>query len=270
VIAKRALLLMGIVTIAATAACKKKAPPPTPPPAAPAAEVPPAPPLPEIHCPAEDTFAPLGGKGRVLRTACVVFSPGRYWLATALSYDEKPGKGASAGRSPKLSFLSGSPGGRIIVFDIQPLPVAAIEALIKDNKQVGVQIRRTRDDRSLVRLGITGSSGDAAKPDLRELGMLLQLVAHKPPNVLWTGPGDQVTTEGGCITEQLVEFEMLFRTRLERFSMSRTRPVAGAKPEACAAGPSMQETVAFQGVPLARGRTLGEDAPPEPPKPGKH
>ena len=260
-ITKRALLLMGIVTTAASvSACKKKAPPPAPAPAAPAAaQVPPAPPLPEIHCPPEDTFAALGGKGRVLRTACVVFAPGRYWLGTALSYDDKPSKGG-VGRSPKLSFLSGSPAGKVMVFDVQPLPTAAIEALIKDSKQVGVQIRKTRDDRALVRLGVTGSGGDPAV-DLREVGMLLQLVAHKPPSILWTGPGDQITTEGGCISEQRVEFEMLFRTRLERFSITRTRPVAGGKPEACGAGPSMQETVGFQGVPLARGRVLGEDAP---------
>jgi hypothetical protein len=260
VITKRALLLMGIVTAASVVACKRKEPPPAPPPppAAPAAQTPPAPPLPEIHCPPEDTFASLGGKGRALRTSCVVFAPGRYWLATALSYDEKPGKAGA--RTPKLSFLSGSPAGKIMVFDIQPLPAAAIEALIKDSKQVGVQIRKTRDDRALVRLGITGSNGDPAT-DLRELGMLLQLVAHKPPAILWTGPGDQISVEGGCINEQRVEFEMLFRTRLERFSMTRTRPVAGGKPEACAAGPSMQETVGFQGVPLARGRALGEDAP---------
>jgi hypothetical protein len=264
---KRTLLLLGIVTTAAAIsvpACKKKATPPAPAPAAPAAaQVPPAPPLPEIHCPPEDTFAPLGGKGRVLRTACVVFAPGRYWLGTALSYDDKlgktPGQGG-AGRTPKLSFLSGSPGGKVMVFDVQPLPTAAIEALIKDSKQVGVQIRKTRDDRSLVRLGVTGSGGDPAL-DLREVGMLLQLVAHKPPSLLWTGPGDQIAVEGGCLSEQRVEFEMLFRTRLERFSMTRTRPVAGGKPEACAAGPSMQETVAFQGVPLPRGRALGEDAP---------
>jgi len=267
VITKHTLLLIGIATIMAAAACKKQSPPPppaTPPPAPAAAKAPAAPPLPEITCPPESTFTPLGGKGRVLHTACTVFSPGRYWLATTLSYDQKPGK---AGRAPKMSFLSGSPGGRIIVFDVQPLPVAAIAALIKDNKQVGVQIRRTREDRSLVRLGITGSSANPAKPDLREIGMLLQLVAHQPPKILWTGPGDQITTEGDCISEQRVEFEMLFRTRLERFNMTRTRPVEGGKPEACAAGPSMQETVAFQGVSLARGRTLGEDPPPAPTKP---
>ncbi len=201
----------------------------------------------------------------MLHTACTVFSPGRYWLATTLSYEQKPGK---AGRAPKLSFLSGSPGGRVMVFDVQPLPVAPIEALIKDNKQVGVQIRRTREDRSLVRLGVTGSSGNPAKPDLREVGMLLQLVAHQPPRILWVGPGDQITTEGDCISEQRVEFEMLFRTRLERFNMTRTRPVEGGNPQACtAAGPSMQETVAFKGVALARGRTLGEDPPPAPAKP---
>jgi hypothetical protein len=264
VITKHTSLLIGIATIVAAAACKKQSPPPPPatPPAA--AKAPAAPPLPEITCPPESTFTSLGGKGRVLHTACTVFSPGRYWLATTLSYDQKPGK---AGRAPKLSFLSGSPGGRIIVFDVQPLPVAPIEALIKDNKQVGVQIRRTRDDRSLVRLGVTGSSGNPAKPDLREIGMLLQLVAHQPPKILWTGPGDQITTSGDCISEERVEFEMLFRTRLERFNMTKSRPVVGGSPEACAAGPSMQETVAFQGVALARGRTLGEDAPPAPSKP---
>jgi hypothetical protein len=268
---KHALLLIGIVTMVAVTtvpACKRQSPPPAPPPTAPpaqpAAKAPPAPPPPQIACPPESTFTPLGGKGRVLHTACTVFSPNSYWLAATLSYDQQKGK---AGRAPKLSFLSGSAGGKVIVFDIQPLPVAAIEKLIKDNKQVAVQIRRTREDRSLVRLGVTGSSANPAKPDLSEIGMLLQLVAHQPPKILWTGPGDQITTKGDCISEERVEFEMLFRSRLERFNVTKSRPVVGGSPEACAAGPSMQETVAFKGVALARGRTLGEDSPPDPAKP---
>jgi hypothetical protein len=267
---------------AGLSACKKQPPPPPPPAAAPpAAAAPAAPPLPDIQCPPAETFASLGGPGRVLRTACVVFSPGRYWLGTALSYADKPaGKPAKpgkpgkpgavgAGLDPRLYFLSGSPSSKVMLFDVQPLPVQAIEALIQDSKEVGVQIRRTRDDRSLVRLGITGSKGDATRPDVRELGLLLQLVAHKPPQILWVGAGDQTTTQGDCITEQTVDFEMLFRTRLERFAGGKSRPVPGGKAEACAGGggPSMQETVAFQAVPLARGRILGEDAPPAPARP---
>ena len=262
----RALVVLALLPLV-TAGCRKQqsAPSaaPTASPAAPTAapsKLPDQPPLPEIHCPPAETFAALGGKGRALHTDCVVFAPGRYWLATALSHDLKTGKNA------RLHFLSGSPASRVMVFDVQPLPAAEIESLVKESGKggkVGVRIRRTRDDKALVRLGITSQRGDDSKPELREIGLLLQLVAHAPPKLLWIGPGDQVSTGAdGCITEQVVDFELLFRTRLERFVMTGSRPAPGAKAASCGSGPSMQDTVAVKAVSLPRGRVLGEDAGP--------
>ena len=193
---------------------------------------------------------------RALRTDCVVFAPGRFWLAIALSYDEKTGK------NPRLGLISGSPQGRSMVFDITPAPVEAIEKLLQENREIGVRVRKTRDDQSLVRLGVTGGPG-GGRPESREVGILLQLAAHRPPNILWEGPGDQVVAlPGGCIAEQTIDFELLFRTRLEQFSMARIRPDATGKiPAGCKADPSMQDSLNFRPVPLPPGRILGEATP---------
>jgi hypothetical protein len=274
--------------------CKKEAPPapPPPPPAAPA-PAPPAPPekpaLPEISCPPAETFAAFlqepppavagqapkkpskkssaapsktTGKGRVLRTSCIVFSPGRFWTAVAFSYDEKTRE------DPRMGLISGAASGRAMIFDLVPLPTAPIEKLLQESAEVGVQIRKTRNDESLIRLGVTGGPG-AGKPDRQEIGMLVQLVAHQPPQILWVGPGDQVVTEpNGCITEQRIEFELLFRTRLERLTVGGSLPDATGKvpPQCPASGPSTQETVPFRGVPLPSGRYFGEGAAGETPK----
>jgi hypothetical protein len=264
----RTLLLLGVGVgavglfgVGLGAGCKKQPPPPppAPPPMKPVAAAPaaaPSPPLPAIPCPPAETFAPLKEKGRALRTDCVEFSPGRYWLAGALSYDEKTGK------KPRLHLLSGGTGPRIIVFDVEPLPAADIEALIKQSKEIGVKVRKTREDRALVRMGITGRWGTPERPEQREAGILLQLAAHAPPKMLWMGPGDQTTTgNDGCISEQAIDFELLFRTRLERFTMVRARPVPGGKPAApCGAGPSMQDSVSYQPRALAAGRPLVAEA----------
>jgi hypothetical protein len=60
----------------------------------------------------------------------------------------------------------------------------------------------------------------------------------------------------GCITEQVVDFELLFRTRLERFTSQRSRPAPGAKNPSCTTGPSMQDSVPYQPVALKKGRLL--------------
>ena len=276
------------------AGCKKKAPPPVPPPiqraVAPKAAPPPLPPVP---CPPDAEFAPFLAEGppppaptpevpgkpgkpapnksakpapkkkagseptRVMRTSCVEFAPGRFWLAAALTYEEKTGK------NPRLGLISGSAGSKSMIFDVTPLPTAPIEKLLQDSQEIGVRVRRTRDDHSLVRLGVTGGPG-GGKPDLQEIGLLLQLVAHRPPALIWVGPGDQVTTTpAGCINEQTVDFELLFRTRLEKFAMNRVRPDATGKlPAGCKVDPSMQDSVAFQPVPLPAGHILGEPPPP--------
>lgn len=270
--------LFGCFVLVPAAACKKAPPPPpAPAPVQAKAPEPPPPPLPRIDCPDATNFLPYlvdtgpepavepgkkpapkkkAGKNaaRTLRTDCVVFSPGRFWLAAVLTYDEKTGKNA------RLGLVSGSPGARQMLFDVTPLPAEPVEKLLKESKETGVKIRKTRADTALVRMGITGGPGNG-KPDSQEIGFLLQLVAHKPPQILWSGPGDQVVTDAdGCVREQLVDFELLFRTRLERFNTAQIRPDASGKvPPTCKSdGPSTQDSMAVSPVPLGRGRVFGE------------
>jgi hypothetical protein len=268
------LVLGSLAAGALLAPACKKAAPPTPAPAAPppvAARAPlvQRPDAAPISCPPESTFAPLAqaaaagersgkaaagrsAKGRVLRTACTVLYEGFYWGAAALSYAEKgPAR-------PSLHFLTGGPASRNLVFDIDPAPTQDLETLIRSSKQVGVTIRRSRGDRSLVRMGVTGQTGTADRPQSRELGLLLQLVAHALPRLLWWGPGDETSVDAdGCLSEQTVDFELLFRTRLERFTTTRARRPAGtATAPPCAPASSMQENVTYQATSLKPPRPL--------------
>ncbi|HEY0710669.1 MAG TPA: hypothetical protein VGG33_27950 [Polyangia bacterium] len=272
-------------------ACKKEPPPAPPPPPAPVAAVPAAPPpapkpaLPEIACPPAETFAAFleepppavpgkpgakkpakaaksGGKGRAWRSSCIVFAPGRFWTAAVLSFEEKTRK------DPRIGLVSGSPNGKAMIFDVVPLPTAAIEKLLSESAEIGVQIRKTREDESLLRIGVTGGPG-GGKPDKREFGLLLQLVAHHPPQMLWVGPGDEVVSEpNGCVTEQRIEFELLFRTRLERLTVAAALPDSSGKvpPQCAGGGPSTQETVAYKPLPLPSGRYFAEAANADKPK----
>jgi hypothetical protein len=214
-----------------------------------------------ISCPPAQAFAALaapGGKnagqnaGRSLRTGCVVLYEGFYWGAAALTFNEK------GPAQPALHFLTGGPHSRTLVFDVDPAPAKEIEALIRSSRQVAVNIRRPRGDRSLVRMGVVGNSGTPERPESREIGVLLQLVAHAPPKILWWGPGDQTSVEpNGCQNEQTVDFELLFRTRLQRFTTSRARPAAGAKAAApCSAPSSTQDEIAYQATALKAPRPL--------------
>jgi hypothetical protein len=282
--------LLLLFAAATPLACKKAAPPPPPAaPAAPVAAVAKAPPLPPVPCPAAEGFAPFladagppapevkdakgkptkakpakkpgtlrgqGGPTRALRSSCVEFAPGRFWLAAVLTYDE------GSGKNPRLGLVSGgAPDSRWILFDVTPLPTEQIEKLLASSAQTGVQIRKTRNDTGLVRLGVTGGPG-GGKPDQQEVGLLLQLMAHKPPHILWEGPGDHIATgDDGCVTEQSVDFELLFRTRLERFTIGKIRPDASGKiPPTCKSDPSMQESMNMSPVPLAPGRAFAEAA----------
>lgn len=197
--------------------------------------------LPTIVCPPADklTKAVEGDqKGRTVKTACVVFAPGYYWLAAAVSYEPK------TGANPRVHMISGGMAGRIS--DIDPLPSAAITDLVKTSDDVDVQIRKGSDNR-LVRMGVRGRHGD----DSDEVGMVLQLVAHAPPKLLWVGAGDQKRTGGGCTTERRVDFEMPFGTRLEM--MTAVRATGG--PE-CKGGPTSQEQIESRGVAQKAGRDL--------------
>ncbi len=240
----RALVVCACVVAAAAGGCRKKSAPPR----APATSRPLTVARPDaapISCPAPQAFAGLAPrKGRALRTGCVVLYEGFYWGAGALTWNEQ------GPAQPTVQFLTGGPYSRSLVFDIDPAPAKEIESLIRGSREVSMNIRRPRGDRSLVRMGVVGVTGTPARPESREIGLLLQLVAHAPPKVLWWGPGDQTTVDAsGCVNEQTVDFELLFRTRLERFTTSRSRPLApGGK--ACPSGSSMQDEIAYQATPL--------------------
>ena len=179
---------------------------------------------------------------------------GFYWGAAALTYNEK------GPATPSLHFLTGGPMSRTLVFDVEPAPAKELESLIRSSPKVAVTIRRSRGDRSLVRMGVLGQSGSPTRPESREIGVLLQLVAHAPPKILWWGPGDQTSLADGCVLEQTVDFELLFRTRLERFTTTRARPseaaAAGKPAQPCSPSSSTQENILYQPTALKTSRPL--------------
>jgi hypothetical protein len=181
-------------------------------------------------------------KGRTVRAACVVFAPGYYWLAAAVSYDAK------TAADVKVHLMSGGQSQHIS--DVEPLPAAALSELIKKSDQVDVQIRKGNDNR-LVRLGVIGRQGGGKQPEATEIGMVLQLVAHAPPKLLWIGAGDEISTSEGCRVERSVDFEMPFGSRLEMVTSARAKGGAG-----CTTGPASQQQIESRGVALKAGRTL--------------
>ena len=197
-----------------------------------------------VVCPSPDRIVHAveqDQKGRAVRAACVVFAPGDYWLGVAVSYDPKTTS------EVRLHLLSGGQAQRIS--EIEPIPTDAIAALIKKSDAVEVHIRKGPDNR-LVRLGVVGRRG-GQKPEADEVGMVLQLVAHAPPRLLWVGPGDEVRTTDGCTVERTVDFEMPFGNRLEMISSVRAK--GGSN---CTSGPSSQEQIESKGVALKAGRAL--------------
>jgi hypothetical protein len=228
--------LAALLGLAPLAGCKKAAPPPGR-----AALVKPGANLPTITCPPNDKLVhavEADQKGRTVRTACVVFAPGYYWLAAAVSYDPK------TGADVRMHLVSGGMADRIS--DVDPLPAAAITDLIKKSDEIDVQIRKGPDNR-LVRMGVRGRQGKSTE----EIGMVLQLVAHAPPKLLWIGPGDQLRAADGCTVERTIDFEMPFGNRLEKVTTMRAK---GGHD--CTAGPTSQEQVETRGVALKAGRTL--------------
>lgn len=222
------------------AACKKKPPPPA------AAARPPGPDPTSVVCPPADKLTRGVEKdqpGRTVRTACIVFAPGYYWLGAALSYDAK------TSGDVRLHMLSGGQAQRIT--DIDPLPAAALSDLIKKSDEVEVRIRKAGADNRLVRLGVMGRRGGSKQPEGDEIGLVLQLVAHAPPKLLWVGEGDSIRTSDGCTIEQLVNFEMPFGNRLEMITSAR-----GSGAGKCGGGPASQQQIESKGVPLKAGRPL--------------
>jgi hypothetical protein len=248
----RALLICS-AALALGGGCRKRSPAPAPPAASrPLSAL--RPDAAPISCPPPQAFAGLAtAKGRALRTGCQVLYEGFYWGAGAVSWNEQ------GPAQPTVHFLTGGPFSKTLVFDVEPAPVKELEALIRGSREVSMNIRRPRGDRSLVRMGVVGIGGTPARPESREIGLLLQLVAHAPPKLLWWGPGDQTSVDpaSGCVSEQTIDFELLFRTRLERFTSSRSRPLPGAKPGAtCPPASSMQDEMAYQATAIKAPRPL--------------
>jgi hypothetical protein len=242
----RSAALAALLVGSLTAGCRRRAPP-----APPAAKVATPPGLPDVRCPAAaELSALLAEAGRSVRTDCTVLAPGFFWAAAALSTDDK------GSAPPRLSFVSGGPGLRTISFDVEPPAPDPVARLVASSKALAVRIRVTRSRQHLVRLGVVGRPDDKS-PDSDEVALVLQLVAHAPPHLVWVGPGDQTRlASDGCLTERTVEFEMPFRRNIEVFTSSRARPTAG-KP--CPpAGPGTQESVTARGVPLRPGRAVGK------------
>jgi hypothetical protein len=193
-----------------------------------------------VSCPANEELARrLAEPGRTVRAQCLLFAPGYYWLGAALSYDAK---GAAP---PRLQYLSGGYSTR--AYEIEPAPVEALAALIKSSNEVEVQIRKGRGESRLVRLGVVGRR---AGGESSEVGMVLQLVAHKQPQVLWTGAGDERRrAPDGCVVDRHVDFSMPFGDRLEMVTTF-------SAPGGCATPPASQQAVDYRAVSIKPGRPL--------------
>jgi len=192
--------------------------------------------------------APSGG---AVHSDCYTLSVGRYWLAAALTRE------AARSDAPRLQLLSGGFGPRVTAFDVQPAPTDEIAALLREAPAVQVRLRSSRSDPSLVRIAVRAEHPDG---QAREVAVLLQLVAHAPPRLLWSGPGDQVTLEGPCLVQRTVDFDMLFGRRLEMTTHTRARGRDGKPHPACTGGPGTQESLGARGIALPAGRPLGPGA----------
>jgi hypothetical protein len=234
------------LTGAFAAGCKRKPPPPAAQPAALSAKPGAAPGVP---CPPVASIAaPLAEPGRTVHVGCVDYSS-YFWAATALSVDD-------AGKSPpRLTFVTGGPGMGMYAFDVDPGPTKQIEELIKTSTSITARAARTRSQQHLLRMGVVGQKDGGASS---EIALVLQLVAHSAPQIVWAGNGDQVSVGAdGCIVERTLEFEMPFRRDIQVFTQTRAHPPAGGKQVCSPQGPGTQDTYTARGVPLKSGRALG-------------
>jgi hypothetical protein len=173
----------------------------------------------------------------------VVFAPGYYWLGAAVSFDPKTKSDV------RVHMLTGGQTQRIS--EVEPLPAEALTRLIQSSDTVEARIRKAAGENRLVRMGVVGRRRGGKQPEAEEIGMVLQLVAHAAPKLLWVGPGDEVRTEGGCTIERTVDFEMPFGSRVEMITSARGK--GGAK---CSGGPASQQQIESRGVSLKIGRPL--------------
>jgi hypothetical protein len=199
-----------------------------------------------VVCPPPDRLARAveqDQKGRAVHTACVVFAPGYYWLGAAVSYDPKTKSDV------RVHMLTGGAAQRIS--EVEPLPAEALSALIKSSDTVEARIRKAGSETRLVRMGVMGRRSGGKQPEAEEVGMVLQLVAHAAPKLLWVGAGDEVRTEGGCTIDRTVDFEMPFGNRLEMITSAR-----GKGGPQCGGGPASQQQIESRGVSIKIGRPL--------------
>jgi hypothetical protein len=198
-------------------------------------------------CPTADALASLVSEpGRLTRGDCVVYAPGFFWLGATLSYQ------ATAARQPRLSLIYGGPPPTI--FDVEPIPQVAVTRIIETSQELRVSIRRPGTRSQLVRLGVSGQRG-GEKPEADELVVVLGLVAHAPPRILWIGPGDEVRTDAnGCVRERTVDFDMPFGERLEMATVQRAHARDPGSKQPCPAPPGTQQIVDYQPRPLPPGR----------------
>ncbi len=228
-----AALTVAVLAVTGVAGCRRR--PPARPPAAPAART----------CPSPEVLARMisDDPRRATRADCVEYAPGFFWLGAVLGLTP-----------PRLSMIYG--GQPPSVFDVQPIPEDRVAEIIRDNPaDLRVSIRKPSPDSRLVRVGVYGQHG-GDRPMADELLVVLRLAAHAPPEILWVGPGDQVRTTAGCISERTVDFEMPFGDRLEMTTVERAHPRAGGGKTSCLAPPGTQQTVDVRPRPLAPGRPL--------------
>jgi hypothetical protein len=199
-----------------------------------------------VTCPTRAELAKaLGVDEAAVANDCVAYNESMFWLAGALI--------RVPGAAPRLALVSGSPFVRWLVYDVEPAPIDAIKQLVARSADVQLRVRNGRRERKLVRLGVVGRHKPDS-PDSEEVIVLLRLGAHAPPELVWMGPGDEVTTTpGGCVNERTVDFELLFGTRVEMFASNRIRKKAAD----CPGGMDTQETVTARPQRLAPGRPVG-------------
>jgi hypothetical protein len=232
----RSLALLAALCLVA-GGCRRKAPPRTVKPGDPGA------------CPAPDALARLVQEsGRTVKSDCVSYAPGFFWLGVSLSHD-------AAGATPRMSLIYG--GQPLRAFPLEPLPLDVLTRLIKDNPtDLRVSIRKPTTDSHLVRIGVFGLHG-GERTEADEMVAVLKLVAHAPPQLLWTGPGDQVrTTADGCVAERTVDFDVPFGDKLEMTTMSRSHRKDPKGKATCPGVQNTQQTLDSHGQALPASRVL--------------
>jgi len=200
--------------------------------------------------PAARIAALVGGRGRTVIADCVAYAPGFFWLGATLAYD------SATKQDPRLSLIYGGHPPR--AYDIGAAPADVLTRLISGNQDLRVSVRKPSPASHVVRLGVYGQHGDHNHPEADELVVILGLVAHAPPQILWMGDGDRIRTAAdGCIALRTVDLDIPFGDRLEMATAERSRRADGT-PAPCPPGRNMRQTIGYRPTPLPQGRVLRE------------